>query len=323
MRPAARFLLRRLAGRLALIAAAASCAYLLCAAVLDPRGGYAAQQPPPPQSQVDALLVERNLHPDTPLADRYLVWAGGVLSGDLGTASDGRPVGEALGEGAGASLRLVSGGAVLGILAGVGAGAWAAARPGSRGPAAASAAAMVLISVPPVVIAAVLQAGALLLNGAAGMQILPAAGEADAGAPPGEQLRYAVLPALVLALPLAAVLGRYQESVMRAEMSAEYVRTARAKGLRLRRAVAVHVLRSSVIPAVTYASYCAAGLFTGAVFAEQVFGRHGVGSMLISAIEAGDANSAAAVCLFAAVCVAGAGAAADAARVALDPRVRA
>ncbi|GAA1072758.1 ABC transporter permease [Nocardiopsis composta] len=322
MSPAAGYLLRRLVGGLCLLVAASSCAYLLCAAVLDPRGNYQAMSPPPPPEAVARMLAENNLDPGAPLAERYLVWASGAVTGDLGRTWDGREVSEELVLRAGASLRLLAAGAVAGAVGGVAAGAWAGAR-GGRWDTAAAAGAALLVSVPPIVVALVLQALAIALNQAAGGVLLPAVGEPDAEAPPGERAAHMILPTLALALPLAAVFSRYQRALMAEEAGSDYVRTARAKGLRRGTALRRHALRSCLVPTAAYFAYTTAALFTGAVFAEKVFGRHGAGEMLIDAIEAGDANAAAAVCVFGALCVTVAGFAADAVRAALDPRVRA
>lgn len=322
MSRAALFLLRRLAGYALLLAAASSCAYLLSAAVLDPTGNYAAQRPPPSPQAVERQLAERNLAPEVPLARRYLVWASDAVQGDLGRTWDGRPVGAELADRAAASTRLLVLGAVLGSVAGVAWGAWAGAHKNGRRDTAATLGAVVLISVPPLVVAVVLQTLAIGLNAASGEALLRTAGEAPPGSGWADRIRYIVLPTVALALPLAAVVSRYQRGLMADEAGAEYVRTARAKGLTRGRALRGHALRTSLVPASTYVAYTAAAMFTGAVFVERVFGRHGVGGMLVAAVEAGDVNAAAAACAFGAVCVVAAGAVADTVRVAIDPRVR-
>ncbi|WP_017536730.1 ABC transporter permease [Nocardiopsis halophila] len=322
MSRSALFLLRRLAGYACLLAAASSCAYLLSAAVLDPTGNYAAQQPRPSPEVVRQELAERNLDPGEPLVLRYAHWASDAVTGDLGQTWDGRPVASELADRAAASARLLVLGSVLGAVGGVAWGAWAGARKDGGGDTAATLVAVVLISVPPLVVAVVLQTLAVGVNDAAGQALLRTAGEPPPGAGPVDRIRYMVLPAVALALPLAAVVSRYQRGLMADEAGSVYVRTARAKGLTRGRALRSHALRTSLVPAATYVAYTAAAMFTGAVFVERVFGRHGVGAMLVEAVEDGDVNAAAAACAFGAACVVAAGGVADTLRILIDPRVR-
>ncbi|PSL00976.1 peptide/nickel transport system permease protein [Murinocardiopsis flavida] len=324
----ARFLVRRLAGHAVLVLVASSLAYLLAAAVLDPRGNYEGRQPPPPPEVVDAVLTESNLNDDAPLAQRYAVWASGVLCGDLGRTWDGREVGAEMARRVGVNLRLMSIGLVAGSVAGVALGAWAGLRRGRGADRLLTLWSYTVISVPTVVLAAALQACALWLNSAAGADLLRATGEYTPGLDAGmwgsaaDRARHLLLPSLALALPQIAVHSRYQRELIAEAAGADFVRTARAKGLTLRAALRRHALRTTLGPSVTLFGYSFAALFTGTVFVEQVFGWHGVGGLLIDAIAEGDVNVVAAVCTFGALCVSVAGLLADTARGLLDPRVR-
>ena len=102
------FLARRLLSSVLLVAVAASLAYLLAAGALDPRSNYADRTPKPPPAVVDARLTELNLNDRTPLLQRYLTWAGGVLHGDFGKSVTGTPVNEDLARRAGVTFRLVT-----------------------------------------------------------------------------------------------------------------------------------------------------------------------------------------------------------------------
>jgi peptide/nickel transport system permease protein len=105
-------------------------------------------------------------------------------------------------------------------------------------------------------------------------------------------------------------------------LSADYVRTALAKGLRRRTALRRHALRTALIPVTTYFAYNFGLLLLGATFTEKIFGWHGMGEWLIDSISRGDVNVVAAFDCFAAGLVLLAGLLSDVAQGALDPRVR-
>lgn len=102
------------------------------------------------------------------------------------------------------------------------------------------------------------------------------------------QLRQMVMPVSVLALYNAAQISRFMRASMLDNLNQDYVRTARAKGLRERTVVLVHVLRNSMIPVVTVIALGVPQVFGGAIITEQVFKVNGLGQLLISAIQAND-----------------------------------
>ncbi|WP_083947835.1 ABC transporter permease [Thermobifida cellulosilytica] len=322
-------LLVRVLGRLVLLFAAASCAYLLAAAALNPRENYEARRPPPPAEAVTAALDAANLNDETPLLRRYAVWVSGVVVGDFGRTWDGASVNEELSRRIGVSVRLLAAGAVLGCVGGVLLGTWTGARPHGAADRAVTAVSLLLISVPVVVVAVSLQNAALWVNQTAGADLLRVTGEATPGLEGGiaergaDRLRHLVLPTLAVALPQIALYSRYQRSLVADQLGADYLRTARAKGMTRFRAVVRHALRVTLAPAVVYFGYSLAVLLTSTVFTEQVFGWHGVGEYLFESIGEGDVNAVAAVCCFGAVCVTAAGVVSDTARAVLDPRSRA
>ena len=102
------------------------------------------------------------------------------------------------------------------------------------------------------------------------------------------QLRQMVMPVSVLALYNAAQISRFMRASMLDNLNQDYVRTARAKGLRERTVVLVHVLRNSMIPVVTVIALGVPQVFGGAIITEQVFKVNGLGQLLITAIQAND-----------------------------------
>ncbi len=102
------------------------------------------------------------------------------------------------------------------------------------------------------------------------------------------QVNQMVLPVTVLALFNAAQISRFMRSAMLDNLTQDYVRTARAKGLKERTVVLVHVVRNSLIPVVTVIALGIPGIFGGAIITEQVFKVNGLGQLLIIAIQGND-----------------------------------
>ena len=135
----------------------------------------------------------------------------------------------------------------------------------------------------------------------------------------GEHL---LLPTLTLAIPLFAIYSRYQRNLMLDTLHADYVRTARAKGLTKRQAVFKHALRTALIPVGTLFAFSLAAVFTGATFTETLFGWHGMGEYLVTSISGQDVNGAVAVAAFGAVTFFLGAILSEVFVVMLDPRVR-
>jgi peptide/nickel transport system permease protein len=101
---------------------------------------------------------------------------------------------------------------------------------------------------------------------------------------PAENLKQMLLPTISLALPLMAITTRMTRSAMLEVLQQDFVRTARAKGLRERAVVYRHALRNALIPVVTIVGIQLGHLFGGAVVIEQIFGLPGIGWMLLNGI---------------------------------------
>ncbi|MFC6881100.1 MULTISPECIES: ABC transporter permease [Actinomadura] len=327
----AAFLLRRLAGHAVLAVLAASLAYLLAAAALDPRADFEDRAPRPPASAIDAELSRLNLNDRTPVLRRYRTWAGGVARGDFGRTWQGEPVNAEMWRRTWVSLRLLLPGAVLGCVLGVLLGAYAAVRHGRAADRAITFASYLLLAVPVFVLAALLQIAASEVNDLAGVRVFEWVGESSPGAGEGafgalggfgDRLRHLLLPTVTVALAQLALYVRYQRGTMLDVLNADFVRTARAKGLRWRSALLRHGLRTAMIPMTTYFAYTSGLLLLGAMFTEKIFGWHGLGEWLIDSITRGDVNVVAAVNCLAAGCVLLAGLVSDVVNGFLDPRVR-
>ncbi|MFI9589845.1 ABC transporter permease [Nonomuraea sp. NPDC052265] len=324
------FLARRLLNYVVLVGVAASLAYLLAAGALDPRSNYADRTPKPPPAVVDAQLTALNLNDKTPLLQRYATWASGVLHGDFGKTVTGSPVNEDLRRRMGVTFRLVILGLLFGSLMGVLVGAYAAVRQYGWFDRLSTGLSFVVLAVPVVVLANMLILAAAWANdNVFGRQVLLVSGEYSAGLETGfwgyalDRLQHLILPTISLSVGLVAIFSRYQRNMMLDVLGADFVRTARAKGLSRRKALTRHALRTALIPVATYFAFTFGSLLTGATFTEKIFGWHGLGEQLINSIFTNDVNTVAAISFLAAVAVLCAALASDLLHAALDPRVRA
>ncbi len=137
-----------------------------------------------------------------------------------------------------------------------------------------------------------------------------------------EQLKQSIMPIAVLALADTAVLTRYVRSEMLERLPLDYVRTARAKGLRERFVILGHVLRNSLIPVVTLVALGVPAVFTGAIVTEQIFRVPGIGELLVRSIGDDDIPVVAAIVFIFAVLVVLFNLIADVLYAVLDPRIR-
>ena len=323
-----KFLLRRLVNSVVLVALAASLAYVLASATLRPRANFEGRNPPPPAAVVDARLDQLNLNDRTPIRERYARWVSGLWHGDFGRTWDGDSVNAEMGRRIGVSLRLLLIATIVGGILGVLAGAWGAMRQYRLPDHAITLLSFVILSTPVFVLAVLLEIAAVGINNATGAQVFEYTGEFTPGLAGGfwtqllDRAQHLVLPSLTLILGEIAIFSRYQRNAMLDVLASDFVRTARAKGLRRRTAMLKHALRTALIPAATFFAYNFGLLLVGATFVEKIFGWHGMGEWFVDSVTANDINAVAAVSCFAAVLVLIAGLLSDLAYAILDPRIR-
>ncbi|HTF48754.1 MAG TPA: ABC transporter permease [Pseudonocardia sp.] len=230
--------------------------------------------------------------------ERYLDWAGGFVKGDWGaTISPGSgtlDVRGEIGRALGVTLQLVIVAEVLALLIGMAVGALGAVRQYSWFDYGATGAAFVMFSMPLFCVAVILKFGGIQLNNwleslGLGRWIITA-GPPQGGFSGGfGQLLYEysgafILPVLSLIAIQFALFSRYQRASMLDALNADYVRTARAKGLSSGRVVIRHALRNGLIPVVTVFALDLSLLIGGAVITETVFGWRGMGALIVDAI---------------------------------------
>jgi peptide/nickel transport system permease protein len=255
---------------------------------------------------------------DRPLAARYLAWAQAALGGDLGYSRlFARPVLDVLAAPLANTALLMGLAFTCSIAVAIPAGILAATRPYSRLDHAINLIAFAGISTPPFWLALI-----LIVIFAVGLGILPAGGAALVpGQGFGQSARALVLP--VAALTLASVGGhlRYVRAAMLDALAQQHIRTARAKGLGETQVVVGHALRGAMIPVVTILALEFGTLFSGALITETVFSYPGMGKLIYDAVLGNDYNLALTALMLATAVTLASNLGADAAYVALDPRV--
>ncbi|MBV8152036.1 MAG: ABC transporter permease, partial [Candidatus Eremiobacteraeota bacterium] len=212
--------------------------------------------------------------------------------------------------------------AVLALIAaiaiGLPLGVLAALRRGTWWDALATGLALAGVSIPTFVIGLV-----AILIFALWLRWLPPSGYVPLAENPAQNLRAMILPALVLGAALAGILARLVRSGMLEVLGADFVRTARAKGLGPFGVIVRHALRNALLPVVTILGLETGALLSGAILTETIFSLPGVGRLVVESIFARDYPLVQAAIVFLAVVRIGANLVADLAFGALDPRVSA
>lgn len=242
----------------------------------------AAAGPDASQETIDAIRTEMNL--DRPLVEQYLEWIGGALTGDLGTSFiNRRPVTELIGDRIGSTLELTALAAVLMIALGILLGVVSALARRESVRLAVDGLVSLMLASPPFLSGLLL----MLLFGVA-LPVLPISGEVSILEDPWAGFTYLILPAFALALPQSATIARLLSSSLRTVQRAEFIDLAQAKGLGRRRIVRKHMLRNGFGPALVIIGLRLAELLAGAIVIEAIFGRHGLGSLAITSVQARD-----------------------------------
>lgn len=235
-------------------------------------------------TSVAALTVRLGLN--RPVWLQYAHWVGGLVTGHLGTSYiSGLPIGAEILQTLQVTGPLVGLGLIVGLTFGVLLGLLGAVHHSKVSGAVASSISQIGIAVPSFV------AGILLvILFAVKLRWLPASGFTFWSAGVGQALKHLVLPTISLGLAEGAILSRYVRSAVVDVLKSDYLRTARAKGLRPTQALVRHGLRNASIPVVTILGLEVAGLLAGAVVVENVFTLPGLGTLLINAIQNRDLN---------------------------------
>ncbi len=262
--------------------------------------------------------LREKFHLDKPLPMRYAYWANGVLHGDLGeSVRIQKPVTELILEKLPVTIELAVIALVIALVIGISAGIVSAVFKDTAWDYAANVFALWGLSTPNFWLGIL-----LILLFAVNLGWLPASGYVSPFEDLGENLRSMIMPAFVLGNAIAAVLMRHTRSAMLQVLSADYVRTARAKGLDERVVVLRHALRNALIPIVTLGALEFGTLLSGAVLTEQVFTIPGFGKLIVDAVFNRDYSVVQGVVLFTATAYIMLNLLADLAYFAINPRMR-
>jgi len=217
---------------------------------------------------------------DQPILVQFVHYVDRALHGDFGVSiRTGASVSSMLRAALPVTVELAILAILIATVLGIGAGVVAAVRRGRPAEWFANAFALIGLSVPHFWLGLL---AILYLSVATGL--FPASGFVPLLQDPVQNLHHIILPAVILGTGLAAVIMRQTRSSMLDSLSADYVRTAKAKGLKGRTVVSRHALRNSLIVVVTIVGLQLGALISGAVVTEQIFGLPGFGKMTIDAV---------------------------------------
>lgn len=243
---------------------------------IAPGGPFDGERRLPPE-------IERNIaaayNLDRPLHEQYLIYLGNLVQGDLGPSFRNRDftVSQLIALGLPVSIRLGVSAIMLALLLGTTLGVLAALNQNRAADYSVMTVAMIGITIPTFVTAPLLT----LFFGVYGVSIFGLDLSLPVGGWNGGALRNMILPVTVLALPQIAIIARLVRGSMIEVLHSNYVRTARAKGLSSYRVVTRHALRAGLLPLVSYIGPAAAGLATGSLIVEQIFGLPGIGRYFV------------------------------------------
>ncbi|HTO13133.1 MAG TPA: ABC transporter permease [Candidatus Binatia bacterium] len=224
--------------------------------------------------------IRARYHLDRPAPVQYAIWMGRVLRGDLGESLRNRlPVTELLASKLPVTLELAFCSMLVALVIGIPAGVLSAARRGTLTDLTANLVALSGLSVPHFWLGIM-----LILLFAVRLGWLPASGYV----PPWENLprnlMTILLPSIVLGTGVAGVMMRHTRAAMLQTLSADYVRTARAKSVPERLVILKHALRNALIPVITLGAIEFGRLLSGAVLTEQIFAIPGFGKLLVDGV---------------------------------------
>ncbi|QGF24148.1 ABC transporter permease [Raineyella fluvialis] len=242
----------------------------------DPVSGRCGERACPPAY---VAKFQAEYHLDKPVLVQYGYYAGKLVRGDLGTNFYGNPVRKELAARYPTTVRLAVIAIAFEIVVGVIAGVWAGMRRGRWPDHLVTLVSLLIISIPIFVIGSLSQ----LVFGIR-LGIFPVTSTSGTW----WQL---LLPGLVLGSVSVAYVARLTRTNLVENLRADYVRTAKAKGLGRGRAIAVHTLRNSLIPVVTYIGYDFGALMGGAIVTERIFNINGIGSFIFRSISQRDGVS--------------------------------
>ncbi len=275
-----------------------------------------------PGDAVDSMLAERGasaeelarlrsqLGLDQPFLVQYGRFIGRLVTGDLGSSIvTGRPVADQIASQLPATIELTLASLLIAVLVGVPLGVIAAVRRGTWIDSLSMVVALVGVSMPNFWLGLL-----LILTFSLQLGWFPAAGSGN--------WRYLVLPAVTLGFSGVAIIARITRSSLLEVIHADYVRTARSKGLRPSTVIVKHAMRNSMASVMTVIGLQFGALLGGSVVVETVFGRQGIGFLTVSGIQRADFPLVQVTVMLAALAFVVVNLLVDVTYSLLDPRIR-
>ena len=280
----------------------------------------------PSVSRLTIHNLEHQYHLDKPVPEQYVLWLGDFVQGHWGTSfRTERPVSDMVGEAAWNSFLLIGTTVVLSAALAMLIGVVSAVRQHSAFDYVATGFSYFGFSMPDFFFALLLQLVIVVwLREQFGVQLFYVQGKYSIGQEGNiaNLLRHMVLPVLTLMLTSVAAWSRYQRDSMLDALRADYVRTARAKGVPRRQIIRRHALRNALIPFVTVVAIDAGVLMGGVVVVERVFSWPGLGLLFFQALQQSDYPVLLAWMAVSTIFVVGFNLFADLLYGLLDPRIR-
>lgn len=271
-----KYIIRRLLQMIPVIIGVTFIIYVAVFALGDPTVGRCGERACP-EGYIAKFRADYNL--DKPVLVQYLLYMGNLLQGDLGTNFFGNRVIDELAARWPVTLKLGLMALVIESVIGITAGVVAGIRRGKFIDSLVTVTTLLLISIPIFVIGSFSQ---LIF----GVRL----GWFPVTATQGTFYQL-IMPAFVLASVSLAYIARLMRANLSENLRADYVRTAKAKGLTNRRTVGVHTLRNSLIPVITYIGIDVGALMGGAIVTERIFNVNGIGNFLYRSINQKDGTS--------------------------------
>lgn len=323
-----KYVLRRVATWLLMIFLATNITYFLANFFMDPRVLYADRKPPLPPELILSKLRPLNLDPTEPLLTRWWRWLSDILfHWNWGSSPTGASVNSEIAYRIWVSAELLLGATIIATFVGIALGIYTASRQYKLADRIWQGISIFALNLHIIVAGLAVVIVGTAINRALGFNLFYVTGSYSIGVEGFfpkllDALQHLFLPTVTLIIVSFAGTHMLQRSLLLDNISADYVRTARAKGLTRHQAIRKHALRTSIIPVATQIAFSIPGIFGGAILTETIFAWEGMGKYSIATINKQDINGVVAVAAFGALMTAIGAILADIAVVVLDPRVR-
>ncbi len=274
------------------------------------------------QEDLERLTTQYGL--DKPLPVQYIIWLEDLLHGDLGVSfKQYTSVNEILGNRIFPTFLLMGSALIVTTIVAIPFGVYSAIKKYSPLDNAGTFFSFLGFSMPVFWLGLILQLVlGIYLASWAGVRIFYVSGMTSVdGGGLIDLLQHITLPVITLAIIEIATLSRFQRSAMLDVLSADYLRTARAKGLSQKAVYLKHALRNAMIPSITLLALKVGLIFNGAVITETIFAWPGLGFLLVDSLSKGDYNVARGILIISAALIVFFNLVADLAYSLVDPRV--